>query len=180
MTQYVTPDLCDEYPDLITVVEPMFNNYGARESFGGEIVTVKCHEDNSKVKELVDTDEVGHEDMREVGADQQENNVFRGRAPCCGRPGGLAADAFASIEQPLDRAEDELHVDRLRAGPPAPDPAEQGGDEEDRQHRREHEQREQQRVGRAEAAAEDIEVPVDDIEQHGGAAVDLDVRQQGE
>ena len=48
MTQYVTPDLCDEYPDLITVVEPMFNNYGARESFGGEIVTVKCHEDNSR------------------------------------------------------------------------------------------------------------------------------------
>ena len=59
MTQYVTPDLCDEYPDLITVVEPMFNNYGARESFGGEIVTVKCHEDNSKVKELVDTDGKG-------------------------------------------------------------------------------------------------------------------------
>ena len=59
MTQYVTPDLCDEYPDLITVVEPMFSNYGARESFGGEIVTVKCFEDNSKVKELVDTDGTG-------------------------------------------------------------------------------------------------------------------------
>jgi|TARA_B110000008_G_scaffold275930_1_gene314297 regulator of ribonuclease activity A len=59
MTNYVTPDLCDEYPDLITVVEPMFNNYGGRESFGGEIITVKCHEDNSKVKELVDTDGTG-------------------------------------------------------------------------------------------------------------------------
>ncbi len=59
MTQYVTPDLCDEYPDLVTVVEPMFSNYGLRESFGGEIVTVKCHEDNSKVKELVDTDGKG-------------------------------------------------------------------------------------------------------------------------
>lgn len=59
MTQYVTPDLCDEYPDLVTVVEPMFSNYGLRESFGGEIITVKCHEDNSKVKELVDTDGKG-------------------------------------------------------------------------------------------------------------------------
>jgi regulator of ribonuclease activity A len=59
MTKYVTPDLCDAYPELIQVVEPMFNNYGAIESFGGEIVTVKCFEDNSKVKELVDTNGVG-------------------------------------------------------------------------------------------------------------------------
>ena len=53
MTRYITPDLCDEYPDLVQVVEPMFTNYGGIESFGGEIVTVKCYEDNSKVKELV-------------------------------------------------------------------------------------------------------------------------------
>lgn len=59
MTTYVTPDLCDTYPELIQVVEPMFNNYGAKESFGGQIVTVKCFEDNSKVKELVDTDGTG-------------------------------------------------------------------------------------------------------------------------
>jgi len=55
MTHYITPDLCDAYPDLVQVVEPMFNNYGLRTSFGGEIVTVKCFEDNSKVKELVGT-----------------------------------------------------------------------------------------------------------------------------
>ena len=48
-----TPDLCDDYPQLVHVAEPMFNNYGGREQFGGEIVTVKCFEDNSKVKELV-------------------------------------------------------------------------------------------------------------------------------
>lgn len=59
MTQYITPDLCDEYPELIQVVEPMFNNYGGRESFGGEIVTLKAFEDNSKVRELVATDGTG-------------------------------------------------------------------------------------------------------------------------
>lgn len=53
-----TPDLCDQYPDLIQVVEPMFSNYGGRERFGGEIVTVKCFEDNSCVKKLVATE--GH------------------------------------------------------------------------------------------------------------------------
>ena len=50
---YVTPDLCDAYPELVQVVEPMFSNFGGRDSFGGEIVTIKCFEDNSLVKVLV-------------------------------------------------------------------------------------------------------------------------------
>jgi regulator of ribonuclease activity A len=48
---FVTPDLCDENPELIAVVSPMFRNYGGHKAFHGEIVTVKCFEDNSVVKE---------------------------------------------------------------------------------------------------------------------------------
>ena len=51
----ITPDLCDEYPDLVRVLEPMLANYGGREAFGGEIVTVKCFEDNSLVKQYLGT-----------------------------------------------------------------------------------------------------------------------------
>ena len=47
-----TPDLCDEFPD-VQVLEPLFINYGGVESFGGEVVTIKCFEDNSLVKEAV-------------------------------------------------------------------------------------------------------------------------------
>ncbi|SDR85585.1 ribonuclease E activity regulator RraA [Pseudomonas oryzae] len=53
--QYVTPDLCDAYP-YVDVVEPMFSNFGGRDSFGGQIVTIKCFEDNSLVKEQVEQD----------------------------------------------------------------------------------------------------------------------------
>ncbi len=53
MSEFITPDLCDAYPE-VEVLEPMFNNYGGKESFGGEVVTIKCHEDNSLVKENVD------------------------------------------------------------------------------------------------------------------------------
>jgi len=49
----VTPDLCDEYPDLVQVLSPMLHNFGGVDAFGGEIVTVKCFEDNSVVKEQV-------------------------------------------------------------------------------------------------------------------------------
>ncbi len=52
--QYVTPDLCDAYPELVQVVEPMLGNFGGRSSFGGEMVTIKCHEDNSLVKAQAD------------------------------------------------------------------------------------------------------------------------------
>ncbi len=48
-----TPDLCDAHPDLVRVVAPMFNNYGGRKAFGGPIVTMKCFEDNSVVKQQV-------------------------------------------------------------------------------------------------------------------------------
>ncbi|MBX8513077.1 ribonuclease E activity regulator RraA [Pseudomonas cichorii] len=56
---YSTPDLCDAYPELVQVVEPMFSSFGGRDSFGGEIVTIKCFEDNSLVKDQVALDGKG-------------------------------------------------------------------------------------------------------------------------
>lgn len=53
--QIVTPDLCDAHPDRVRIVDPLFTNYGGKSAFGGPIVTVKCHEDNSVVKEQVGT-----------------------------------------------------------------------------------------------------------------------------
>lgn len=56
---YVTPDLCDDFPDLVEVLEPIFSNLGGRASFGGQVVTIKCFEDNSLVKEEVEKDGQG-------------------------------------------------------------------------------------------------------------------------
>ena len=50
-----TPDLCDVYEGGISVLDPIFTNFGGRERFYGEAVTVKCFEDNSTVKELAGT-----------------------------------------------------------------------------------------------------------------------------
>ncbi|CAM4267353.1 ribonuclease E activity regulator RraA [Acinetobacter pragensis] len=62
---FVTCDLLDDHPEKeIQVVTPsmdgkFFKSYGARKSFGGQAVTVKCFEDNSRVKELLATDGAG-------------------------------------------------------------------------------------------------------------------------
>lgn len=49
-----TCDLCDEYESTIQVVESIFHGYGGIGRFSGTIATIKCHEDNSRVRELVE------------------------------------------------------------------------------------------------------------------------------
>src|SRR5690606_42054328 len=51
--EYNTSELCDLYPDLVDVVEPMFIHYGGRLSFGGQLVVVKCFEDKGVIEEVV-------------------------------------------------------------------------------------------------------------------------------
>lgn len=51
-----TCDLCDDYPEEVQVAEPLFRDFGARSAFRGRIVTIKCHEDNSRVREAVAED----------------------------------------------------------------------------------------------------------------------------
>jgi regulator of ribonuclease activity A len=50
-----TADLCDELGDELRVCEPVFRIYGGRQSFGGPVSTVRCFEDNSFVKEAVES-----------------------------------------------------------------------------------------------------------------------------
>lgn len=50
---YTTPDICDEFSDSLQVLEPLFTEYGGKEKFCGEIVTIKCFEDNSLVKQTL-------------------------------------------------------------------------------------------------------------------------------
>jgi len=54
-TSFSTPDLCDDFADKVRVLDSLFHNYGARSHFSGELVTIKCFEDNSVLKELVNT-----------------------------------------------------------------------------------------------------------------------------
>ena len=54
MSKFTTADLCDEHTN-IQIAEPIFNLYGGKKKFMGKIRTVIAIEDNSYVKELVNT-----------------------------------------------------------------------------------------------------------------------------
>lgn len=47
-----TPDLTDAHP-AAAAIELQLSNYGAIRQFGGRAVTIKCHEDNSLIKQCV-------------------------------------------------------------------------------------------------------------------------------
>ena len=53
---FQTADLYDEHGGSVSILTPMFKHYGNKNCFGGEIVTIKCHEDNSLVRETLGTD----------------------------------------------------------------------------------------------------------------------------
>jgi regulator of ribonuclease activity A len=47
-----TTDLCDEFGARAKVLLPIFQDLGGRADFQGRAVTVKCFEDNSRIKDL--------------------------------------------------------------------------------------------------------------------------------
>jgi len=70
-----TPDLCDQYEndDLveIQVLDSIFTSYGGCEQFFGQIVTIKCFEDNSLLKELAGTPGKGRVIVMDGGGSQR-------------------------------------------------------------------------------------------------------------
>lgn len=53
MTTFSTPDLSDAAPEVCALDLPLIN-FGQVRQFGGAVVTIKCHEDNSLVKACVE------------------------------------------------------------------------------------------------------------------------------
>lgn len=60
---FSTCDFCDAYKDDLSgafrVLAPGFKDYGGVSRFLGEVVTVKCHEDNTPVKLAVESEGLG-------------------------------------------------------------------------------------------------------------------------
>ncbi|MFW5454301.1 ribonuclease E activity regulator RraA [Thioalkalivibrio sulfidiphilus] len=49
-----TADLCDQHGEAVSVCETHFGDYGGITAFSGEIVTVRCFEDNVLVRQTLE------------------------------------------------------------------------------------------------------------------------------
>jgi len=56
---FTTPDICDDFLPELQILEPLFIEFGGSEKFCGEIVTIKCFEDNSLVKQTLGSEGYG-------------------------------------------------------------------------------------------------------------------------
>lgn len=56
---FKTTDLCDAHEGQLQIALPLFRDFGAKKTFGGEIVTVKVFEDNVLVKQTLGTNGKG-------------------------------------------------------------------------------------------------------------------------
>lgn len=56
---FATADLCDAHIDHVQVCEPIFQAFGGRKAFHGPASTVRCFEDNSLIKEAVQSPGAG-------------------------------------------------------------------------------------------------------------------------
>jgi regulator of ribonuclease activity A len=50
---FQTADLCDRFAAELQIGEALFRDYGGQPRFAGQIATIKCFEDNSRVRDLV-------------------------------------------------------------------------------------------------------------------------------
>jgi regulator of ribonuclease activity A len=53
--EFTTADLCDAFPGLVQVVQPLFREYGGLDRFAGPIETLRVHEDNTLVRDMLET-----------------------------------------------------------------------------------------------------------------------------
>ena len=68
MSDFVpTADLYDEHGEALASCDTQFRQFGGRTRFQGEIVTVRCHEDNALLKQVVQ--QPGHGKVVVVDAD---------------------------------------------------------------------------------------------------------------
>lgn len=66
-----TADLSDELGAAVQVMQPPWNNYGGNDRFQGPAATVRCDNDNSKVREMLESPGEGRVLVVNGGASMQ-------------------------------------------------------------------------------------------------------------
>lgn len=56
---FKTADLYDSFENQVQVCDPIFRDFGGRRRFQGPVATVKCFEDNSLVKQALESEGAG-------------------------------------------------------------------------------------------------------------------------
>lgn len=106
MKKISTPDLSDQYQDNksvdIRILDSVFHNYGGRSEFFGQVITIKCFEDNSIIKQLVGTPGEGRVIVMDGGGSLRRailGDMIAGKAADNGWAGVIINGCVRDVEE---------------------------------------------------------------------------------
>jgi regulator of ribonuclease activity A len=115
--EFTTADLCDAYPELVQVVEPVFREYGAVAKFSGPIETLKVFEDNALVREVLETDGRGRVLVIDGGGSVR-SALVGGRLASVAHAGGWAGMVvYGAVRDSADLVQVPIGVRALSSVP---------------------------------------------------------------
>jgi regulator of ribonuclease activity A len=114
---FKTADLCDAHEGGLQVCDPIFLSFGGRTRFSGSVSTIKCHEDNSLVREAVDEPGAGRVLVVDAGGSTRcamLGDLLAGKAVANGWEGVLM---YGLIRDSADIADMDIGVKALGTHP---------------------------------------------------------------
>ena len=112
-----TPDLYDDFEDIATTCAVQFRDFGGRKQFSGKIRTVKCRNDNSLFRALMD--EPGDGAVAVVDGDGSTEVALIGDiiAAKAAQNGWSGVVIFGAVRDVTDLAEINIGIKALGANP---------------------------------------------------------------
>ena len=114
---FKTADLCDEYAAELQIPEPVFGGFGGRTSFAGPASTIKCFEDNSRVKEAVGEPGKGRVLVVDGGGSTRCALLGDNLAKQAADNGWVGVVVYGCVRDTVDMAEFDLGVMALSPMP---------------------------------------------------------------
>jgi regulator of ribonuclease activity A len=116
VTSPATTDLCDAHPEA-QVCDPVFRAFGGRVRFSGPITTLKVFEDNTLIKQAVESPGEGRVLVVDGGGSQRCGLVGGNLAVSAAQNGWAGIVVYGCIRDADELAEQPLGVRALAAYP---------------------------------------------------------------
>lgn len=115
--EFKTADLYDQFEEKLRICAPLFNDYGGIRRFAGQIVTIKCFEDNSLVKTALAEPGEGKVLVVDAGGSRRCAMLGDMLAASAVKNGWKGVVMFGCIRDSADIAEMSLGVKALAINP---------------------------------------------------------------
>ncbi|MBK7615912.1 MAG: ribonuclease E activity regulator RraA [Burkholderiales bacterium] len=129
-TNFSTCDLCDEHKSVsdgsFRVLPPLFTDYGARRKFSGPVTTVQCLDDNSRVREAVNTPGEGRVLVVDGGGSLRRSLLGGNLAAAAARNGWAGVVVHGAVRDKAELAASEVGISAMALIPMPTERRDQG------------------------------------------------------